>query len=68
MTLDEIRSKLDQAGVEYSVWKEKRIYIKSTPNGKRGDYGYLVAGDDGSSGTCQGISKRKGEIAAILRG
>jgi len=68
MDLQQIRSKLDLAGVTYRVWKDVRVYVTSTPNGGRGDYGYLAAGDDGSTGTCQGISKRKGEISAILRG
>lgn len=67
MTINEITVKLDAAKVTYSVWKDARVYIKSTPNGGRGDYGYLVEGDDGSTGTCSHISKRKGEIAEILR-
>ena len=68
MSISEIATKLEAAGVEFTPWKNLRLYVKKTPNGSKGDYGYLVAGDTGKTGTCDNITKRKGEIAAILRG
>ncbi|HQW29915.1 MAG TPA: hypothetical protein PK529_12055, partial [Verrucomicrobiales bacterium] len=66
MTIEQIIEKLEEAGCEVRE-KSGRVYINKTPNGGKGSYGYLEAGDDGSTGTCQGIAKRSGEIAAILR-
>lgn len=66
MTLSEISEKLEAAGCDVRE-SGSRLFVNSTPNGGKGQYGYLVAGDDGMTGSCQGISKRKGEIAAILR-
>lgn len=68
MNISQIVEKLESAGCKVQEWKGKRVYVKSTPNGGNGDYGYLESGDDGSTGSCQSITKRKGEIAAILRG
>lgn len=66
MTLQEITEKLTAAGCNVTE-KSDRVYVNSTPNGGRGQYGYLVDGDNGRSGTCQKITKRAGEIAALLR-
>ena len=65
-TIEEIAAKLESAGCEVSVWKDERVYVRKTPNGKRGDYGYCVEGEDPRD-ICEGISKRRGEIMAILR-
>jgi len=68
MTIEEIKAKLDAAGVEYSEWTKSgvRLYVRKTRNGKRDDYGYLVAANDVRDITA-GIVKRGGEISAILR-
>ena len=66
MTTSEIASKLEGHGCEVRE-KSGRVYVNSTPNGGRGQYGFLVDGDDGTTGTCQNITRRKGEIAAYLR-
>ena len=66
MTIEQIIKKLEADGCEVRE-KSGRVYVNRTPNGGKGSYGYLVAGDDGSTGTCQGITKRCGEISAILR-
>lgn len=66
ITIEEIAEKLTAAGCEVAIRGDK-VFVNSTPNGGSGRYGYLVAGDNGSTGTCSGISKRAGEIAALLR-
>lgn len=66
MTLEEIRKKLDAAGVKYTQ-KGDRLYVRQTPCGGYCDYGYLVEGDDGSTGSCREIKRRAGEIKTILR-
>lgn len=66
MTLEEITAKLEAAGCTVSVWQDKRVYVKQTPNGSRADYGYCVAGNDVRDITDR-ITKRAGEISAILR-
>lgn len=71
MSISKIISTLEAAGYSVTKWDKghtTRVYVNSTPNGGKGQYGYLVSGDDGTTGTCQGITKRKGEIAATLRG
>lgn len=57
--------KLERAGLKVKVWDghETRYYVK---DGSR-DLGYLVDGDDGSTGTCKYV-KRAGYIAGLLRG
>lgn len=67
MNINEISAKLEAAGCEVKIWNDERVYVRSTPNGGRSDYGYLVDGDDGGTGSCRLIVRRKGEIAAILR-
>jgi hypothetical protein len=66
MTLEQINEKLETAGCETKVWNGQRIYVNKTPNGSRGQYGYCVAGEDVRDIT-DAITKRNGEISAILR-
>jgi len=67
MNIEQIAKKLEEGGCTVKIWKDKRVYVTSTPNGGKAEFGYLVAGDDGGTGSCQGVTKRAGEIAAILR-
>lgn len=66
MTLNEITEKLEAAGCEVKIWNDARVYVSKTPNGSRGQYGYCVEADDVRD-IAQQITKRNGEIAAILR-
>jgi hypothetical protein len=67
MTIREMQTVLEAAGAEVRL-VGTRLYVRSTPCGGAGEYGYLVDGDDGSTGSCEGVTRRRGEIAAILRG
>ena len=61
MTIDQLATVLSAAG--YTTRESRgRLYVR-----KDGDYGYLVDGDDGSTGTCSGISRRQGTIASLIR-
>jgi hypothetical protein len=61
-TLSTITAALESAGFSCTT-RGDRAYVA-----KGGDkYGYVVAGDDGSTGTCSGITRRAGTIAEILR-
>ena len=66
-TIERLAEILDAADVHYREWtgRETRLYVTQTPNGGRGDYGYLVEGGDVRDVTSH-ISKRSGEISAIL--
>lgn len=66
MTLTEITDKLEAAGCTVKVWKDARVYVQKTPNGGKADYGYCVEAEDVRD-ICEHITKRNGEIAAILR-
>lgn len=66
MTLTEITAKLEAAGCTVNVWKESRVYVTKTPNGSKSAYGYCVEADDVRDIT-ENITKRNGEISAILR-
>ena len=62
MTIDQLSTILSAAG--YSTREIRgRLYVSKD----RQDYGYLVDGDDGSTGTCSGISRRQGTIASLIR-
>lgn len=61
-TLPAITAALESAGFTCTT-RGDRAYVA-----KGGDkYGYVVAGDDGSTDTCSGITRRAGTIAEILR-
>lgn len=62
MNLDRITDVLAEAGYSLQT-KGSRLYVRKDGQ----DYGYLVAGDDGSTGTCAGIHRRQGTIASLLR-
>jgi hypothetical protein len=66
MTIEEIAAKLEAAGCHVKVWNGSRVYVRKTPGGRFGDYGYCVIGDDPRDITAY-ITKRAGEINAILR-
>jgi hypothetical protein len=66
MNITEIATKLEDAGCTVRIWKDSRIYVAKTPNGGKGDYGYCVESEDVRD-ICENITKRNGEIAAILR-
>jgi hypothetical protein len=66
MKINEIAVKLEAAGCSVRVWDEKRVYINKTPNGAKAEYGYCVEADDLRDIT-EKVSKRSGEISAILR-
>ena len=62
MSLKHLADILTSAG--YSCEEKRgRLYVRKD----RQDYGYLVDGDDGSTGTCSGITRRQGTIATLLR-
>lgn len=65
MKITEIKEKLESAGCVTQI-KGDRVYILKTPNGKKGHYGYCVAGEDTRDITAN-ITKRSGEICQILR-
>ena len=65
MNVTEIANALTEAGCNVSIWKNCRVYVRSTPCGGRGDYGYCVSADDVRDMT-SGITRRSGEICAIL--
>lgn len=65
MSINEIQEKLEAAGCEVKL-RGVRLFVNKTPNGSRGQYGYCVAGDDVRDIT-DSITKRNGEISAILR-
>ena len=67
MTINEISERLTAAGCGVKVWNDSRVYVRKTANGKSGDYGYCVEAEDVRDIT-QNITKRAGEISAILRG
>lgn len=56
--------KLTAAGYQAKDWQGKRVYVRDT---KGQDMGYLVPGDDGSTGTCKNITRRAGSIKSALR-
>lgn len=66
MSITEIAAALTEAGCTVSIWQDRRVYVRATPSGGRGDYGYCVAADDVRDITA-GITRRSGEICAILR-
>ena len=62
MSLSTLTDILSAAG--YSTKESRgRLYVRKDGQ----DYGYLVDGDDGSTGTCSGISRRQGTIASLIR-
>ncbi len=63
MTNEQIEA-LEDAGFTVKEWRGERWYLKR--DGR--DFGYLVKGDNGSTGQQEHIHKRAGEISAILRG
>lgn len=65
-SLSDIAAKLESIGFRTRE-QGSRLWINATPNGGKGQYGYLIATDDGTTGTCRNITKRAGEIAAALR-
>jgi len=65
MSLTEIAAALTEAGCTVSIWQDRRVYVRSTPCGGRGDYGYCVSADDVRDITA-GITRRSGEICSIL--
>jgi hypothetical protein len=65
MSLTEIAAALTEAGCTVSIWQDRRVYVRSTPCGGRGDYGYCVSADDVRDIT-DGITRRSGEICSIL--
>lgn len=65
MNLQEISEKLTKAEIIHHV-DGKKIIVTHV-YGTRKNYGYLVAGDDGSTGTCQGIQIQAGKIKQALR-
>lgn len=65
-TLEIITGILTDAGCEVRQ-SGVRLYVNKTPNGSKGQYGYCVDGDDVREVT-ENITKRNGEISAILRG
>lgn len=63
---EKVIDRLEAEGIKVRHWDRGgnvRYYLKQ---GGR-DLGYLVPGDDGSSGTCKGITKRQGYIADLVR-
>lgn len=54
---------LTAAGFTCREWRGQRLYLK---HGTR-DAGYLVEGDDGSTGTCSNVTVRAGSVAQVLR-
>lgn len=58
---------LEDAGYTVKTWegRETRYYLVDSYGQ---DAGYLVDGDDGSTGTCRKVSRRAGYIKGILRG
>lgn len=63
---EKVIDRLEAEGIKVRHWERGghvRYYLKQ---GSR-DLGYLVPGDDGSSGTCKGITKRQGYIAGLVR-
>lgn len=69
MTIEQISEKLSKADIKHTVngsGSNARVVVTHI-FGTRKNYGYLVAGDDGSTGTCQGITTRQGTVKAALR-
>ena len=62
MTIDQLDTILSAAGYSTKI-KGSRLYVSKD----RQDYGYLVDGDNGSTGTCSGITRRQGTIASLIR-
>lgn len=66
MTLDQLESILSDTDLTVRRWdgdRTSRLYLKH--NGR--DLGYLVDGDDGTTGTCCGLSRRRGYVAGLIR-
>lgn len=64
---EDVLDRLEAEGVKIRHWeKGSQVRYYLTQNGR--DLGFLVPEDDGSTGTCKGITKRRGFIASILRG
>lgn len=64
---EEVISRLEAEGIKIRYWEKGghvRYYLKQ--NGR--DLGYLTPDDDGSTGSCKGITKRRGYIADLVRG
>ena len=63
----QIIAALEAKGYSVKEWSKGGItrYYITDRNGRQ--MGYLIPGDDGSTGSCQGITARAGEIKAILR-
>ena len=62
MSLSRLAEILSAAG--YSTRESRgKLYVSKD----RQDYGYLVDGDNGSTGTCSGITRRQGTIASLIR-
>lgn len=64
-TIESLTKILTAAGCEVREDGSK-LWVTSTPCGHAGRYGYLVAADDVRDVT-ENITKRNGEISAIIR-
>lgn len=65
MSTTQISEKLTRADIKHVIKGDKVVVTHIF--GDRKNYGYLVEGDDGSTGTCQNINIRAGTIKAALR-
>lgn len=66
MTTTEQIAKLEAAGYTCKEWSgrnETRLYVEQS--GRK--LGYLVEGDNGTTGTCSHITTRQGSVAEALR-
>ncbi|MCK9494173.1 MAG: hypothetical protein M0R75_01575 [Dehalococcoidia bacterium] len=63
MTIQEQQAALGAAGYQTQLDGDQLLVRNSY--GER--LGYLVDGDNGRTGTCRGIHKRQGSVAAVLR-
>lgn len=66
-TTEAIINALETEGCSVKRWTGRngteRLYIR---HGGR-DLGYISEGDDGTTGTCRGITRRAGWVASIIR-
>lgn len=65
MNIEQIAEKLEAAGCDI-VTSGDKVYIRKTPNGSKGQYGYAVAADDVRD-ILENVTKRNGELGQILR-
>lgn len=64
--LETIATHLEAKGLTTNLWTrgpEPRLYVK---DGGR-DLGWLGTHDDGTTGTCRGLTRRAGFIAGLVR-